>query len=47
MPRAFRAPRQTPQTDSRELFDMQLRERLEKIASESEISNGKKFKGKW
>lgn len=47
MPRVFRVPQIKPQTDSRESFDMQLRERLEKIASESEISNGKKFKGKW
>ncbi|TGZ48657.1 hypothetical protein DBV15_04857 [Temnothorax longispinosus] len=46
MPHTFRVPRQIKLADPGGLFDIQLRERLEKVASESIISNGKKFKGK-
>lgn len=42
---AFRIPRQIKLADPRGPFHLQLRERLEKVASES-INNDKKFKGK-
>jgi len=45
-PQDFQIRHQIKITDSRESFDIQLRERLEKIASESIISDGKKIKGK-
>jgi len=45
-PEDFQIQHQIKITDPRELFDIQLRERLEKVASESIISNGKKIKGK-
>lgn len=44
MPCSFQIPRQIKRADPRGSFDIQLRERLEKIASESTISN-KKYKG--
>ncbi|XP_077266963.1 uncharacterized protein LOC143899975 isoform X2 [Temnothorax americanus] len=46
MPHTFRVPRQIKLADPGGSFDIQLRERLEKIASESIINNGKKFQGK-
>ncbi|XP_011878803.1 PREDICTED: uncharacterized protein LOC105568049 [Vollenhovia emeryi] len=45
MPHVFRIPRQIKRADPKGSFEMQLRERLEKIASEPIISNGKKSKG--
>lgn len=45
MPYALQIPRQIKRADPEESFDIQLRERLEKIASESKVSNGKKYKG--
>jgi len=45
-PQDFQIRHQIKITDPQE-FDTQLRERLEKIASESIISDDKKIKGKW
>lgn len=46
MPHVFRIPRQIKLADSKGSFHVQLCERLEEIANESIISNGKKLKGK-
>ncbi|XP_036142548.1 uncharacterized protein LOC105835831 isoform X1 [Monomorium pharaonis] len=45
-PHAFRIPRRIKPADPKGSFDMQLRERLVKVASETIINNGKKIKGK-
>lgn len=46
MPHTFRIPRQIKLADPKGSFDIQLRERLEKIASETIINNDKKLKSK-
>ncbi|CAL1673604.1 unnamed protein product [Lasius platythorax] len=46
MPHCFRTPRQIKVAGPEGSFDIQLRERLEKIVYESTIDNGKKHKGK-
>jgi len=45
-PQDFQIRHQIKIMDPRESFDIQLRERLEKIATESIIRDGKKIKGK-
>lgn len=45
MPHCFQTPRQIKVAGPEGSFDIQLRERLEKIVYESTIDNGKKHKG--